>query len=299
MTAIMPVLAGVAIPPLLPGSAEWLRTMSASKIAAVVGLSPYESPFSLWHKMAGSVQPDESDAMRRGHFLEQGVADWFAHEHPDWQVVSGGQWAHADEPLFTAAPDRELWVPDGAVEGLEIKTSAVSEEWGQPGTGEVPVYYRAQCMWQMYVRGTRRTHVAVLLPFLTFASYVIDYDEADALTLADAARAFMDSLPGGPSEERPSIDAHSATYDVIKALPAGVIDEAVEITPDLTDRYLAALADHKAAEVEKRHCTSLVLDLIGDRKHAECAGTRIATRTVRTDGTTHSLRAATPKKDTK
>jgi hypothetical protein len=30
---------------LVPGSAEWLREMTASKVAAVLGLSPWESPF--------------------------------------------------------------------------------------------------------------------------------------------------------------------------------------------------------------------------------------------------------------
>jgi len=41
------------IPELEPGSAGWYQFMTASKVAAAMGLSPYESPFSLWHRMAG------------------------------------------------------------------------------------------------------------------------------------------------------------------------------------------------------------------------------------------------------
>jgi len=33
---------GVLVPRIEPGNPEWLRVMSASKIAAVLGLSPWE-----------------------------------------------------------------------------------------------------------------------------------------------------------------------------------------------------------------------------------------------------------------
>ena len=75
--------------PLVPGSPEWLQRMSASKIAAVVGLSPYQSRYSLWMQMAGlAPQPVQTKAMSRGHYLEPAIAAWFADQHPDWTVTT-------------------------------------------------------------------------------------------------------------------------------------------------------------------------------------------------------------------
>ena len=64
---------GVLVPRLEPGSAAWLQRMSASKIAAVVGLSSYQSRFSLWHRMAGLVEQEHglgSGSNGRGDLFE-------------------------------------------------------------------------------------------------------------------------------------------------------------------------------------------------------------------------------------
>ena len=43
-------ITGVRLGYIPPGSDEWRKYMTASKIAAVMGHSPYESRFSLWHR---------------------------------------------------------------------------------------------------------------------------------------------------------------------------------------------------------------------------------------------------------
>ena len=66
----------VPIPDMHPGDPEWLTVVSASKIAAVVGLSPYESAYSLWHLMAGNTEPQPNSAiLERGHYLEPVIAE--------------------------------------------------------------------------------------------------------------------------------------------------------------------------------------------------------------------------------
>lgn len=99
---------GVLLGPRMePGSPDWLATMSASKIAAVVGLSTYESRFSLWHRMSGLIDPEpDDDEKRRGHYLEPAIARWFADQHPEWVIEPTGTWGHQDRPWQTASPDR-------------------------------------------------------------------------------------------------------------------------------------------------------------------------------------------------
>lgn len=287
---------GVRLAPVQPGSAEWLATMSASKIAAVVGLSPYESRFSLWHRMAGLLPNEEPPAanLSRGHYLEAGVAAWFADQHPDWTIRPGGCWAHRDEPLFTASPDREIELPDGEIRGLELKTAADADEWGEPGTDEIPAGYKAQVIWQMLVRGTRITHVAMLSCYLEFREYVVTFNPDDAEFLASAAREFLDSLPGGPGEQRPDIDLHDATYEAVRRLHPGIEDRDVEIPADIGLRYLASVEQLVAAKAESTGAKAALLDAMGNARRALLADQPIARRQP-AKGDSVALYAITPK----
>ena len=65
-----------------PGNPKWhtLRRdgVTASEIAAVLGLSPWDSPFSLyWRKINGWCADDPVD-MSTGRRVEPVVADWWA-----------------------------------------------------------------------------------------------------------------------------------------------------------------------------------------------------------------------------
>ena len=80
--------------PPLPGTPEWVRLVTASKVAAIVGASPWESPRSLWHKMRGDLTDNTppTDAMQRGHLLEPAVITWWQHRHPDADTLTLQPW---------------------------------------------------------------------------------------------------------------------------------------------------------------------------------------------------------------
>lgn len=269
MTAPTGVLLG---PRMEPGTDEWLRTMSASKIAAVVGLSTYESRFSLWHRMSGLLdQEPDDDQKRRGHYLEPAIAQWFADQHPDWVIEATGTWGHPDRPWQTASPDRLVYrnVDDPQdVALLELKSAATTDEWGDPGTDEIPVGYRAQVLWQMDTVGVYVCHIAVLTAYLEFVEYVVHYDADEAAYLRDRARQFMDTLPGQPGERRPSLDGSTATYQSVRELHPDIEPIDVEVDERLAISYRDALAQYKAAEAEKQRLTAEVLDAIGTGRRA-------------------------------
>ena len=276
----MTALHGVELPPIEPGSPEWLTTISASKIAAIVGLSPYESPFSMWHKMAGNVTDTiNPEYARRGHALEPVVCQWFADNHPDWQVSRCPSYAHPDQPLFTASPDRTVWLPDGTVGLLEAKTSAYADDWGAPGTDAIPPGYRAQVVWQMGVTGATRCYVQVLIGMgLTFAEYVVDFEPEEFDYLAKQATAFLATLPGGSAERIPAIDDSSATYEAVRALHPEIADEDIEVPAPTVDRFEAAHDALKAAETEFTGAKSELLDAMSGARRALLAGRIVARR---------------------
>lgn len=283
---------GVLLPSVEPGSAEWLQRMSASKIAAVLGLSPYESRFSLWHRMAGLVPPEEqTDEMSRGHYLEPACATWFADQHPDWQVSPAGTFVHATDDKLAATPDRLVTCDTGEARLLECKTEGDADKWGAPGTDEVPIYYRAQGIWQMHVTGLRVCHFSVLTRYLVFAEYVVHYDPVDAQRMVDAAHGFLDTLPGGPKAKRPDLDAHSATYQVVRELNPQINGEDFDVPADLAWEFCGAQHQLKAAKAIEQAARSKLADAMGEHKRARFDDQTIADRRSKAGGTPY-LQAA-------
>ncbi|WP_043908727.1 YqaJ viral recombinase family protein [Kitasatospora griseola] len=322
-------LPGVVAPPtagptvlgyFTPGSEEWhaarANGIGGSEIAAVVGLSPYESRFSLWHRKQGLLAPvEESPQMYWGKVHEPNILAEFAKRHPEFSVRQAPTYAAADDPGQIANPDGLLtpscdcglhrkWCCDPSdcgpccencptcptvntqpTELVEAKTAIDDEGWGVEGTDEIPVYYRCQCLWYLDVLGLTRCHVAVLIGGWDYREYVVEYDAAEAQILREAGARFMQTVH---DDERPNIDGHSATYQAIRVLPEGLDDVNVEIPAELRDRFHAAQDQAWAAEDELAECKGRLLDAIGTGRRAVSGSDRVATRTVR-NGRTYQL----------
>jgi putative phage-type endonuclease len=60
---------------------ERIKWIGASEVASVFGLSPYATPFELWHQKAGRLAPpdlDDAERVQAGQFLEPAIAAWAA-----------------------------------------------------------------------------------------------------------------------------------------------------------------------------------------------------------------------------
>lgn len=274
-----------------PGSDDWhaarAQGVGGSEIAAVLGLSPFESRFSLWHRKQGLVSPvEENPQMYWGTRLEPAICDEFAARRPTWRIIKAPTYAGPGRPWQIANPDREIVDQFGdLVELVEAKTARDDEGWGEEGTDEIPVYYRCQCLWYLDTLGLTTCHVAVLIGGSDYREYVVHYDADEARILREAGERFVRSLHSG---ERPDIDGHTATYQAIRELPDGLEDVDVEIGAALRDRFHAAQDAFWAAEDELTECKSRLLDAIGTGRRAKVAADRVATRTVR-NGRTYQL----------
>lgn len=293
--ASAPAAGGIVLGYFTPGSDEWHAArrsgIGGSEIAAVMGLSPYESRFSLWHRKKGLVGPvEETPQMRWGTKHEPTICAEFAELHPEWSVDLAPTFRSAERPEQIVNPDRVLRGADGQIELLEAKTARDAEGWGEEGTDEIPVWYRCQCLWYLDALRLRRCHVAVLIAGADYREYVVEYDEADALAMRAAAVEFMRTLA---EDERPSIDGHSATYQVLRELPEGLEDVDVEIDPLLRERFHSAQDQFWSAEDELTACKGELLDAIGTGRRAVVLGDRVATRTVRAGRTYQLLPART------
>ncbi|MEV6777028.1 YqaJ viral recombinase family protein [Streptomyces syringium] len=278
-----------------PGTPEWEEAraglvITATDAAAVVGLSPWRSPFSLWHHKAGTVLHEDvapTAAMEWGTRLEPVIAEAFADAHPDLVVHETGTWAHGERDWQRATPDRIVTPAGGGPASLlEIKTSRYADGFGEPGTDDVPVYYRCQVLWQLDTLGLDSATVAVLVAGQEYREYTIPYDAAEATFLRDQAETFLRSIAAAAP---PPLDGHTATYRTVRQLPDGVEDVVADIAPGIAEAYRAAVLDYQRAEELKMARASAVLSAMGNARRCKADGQTVATRTARPDGTTRSL----------
>lgn len=272
-----------------PGSPEWhaarANGLGGSEIAPVLGLSPWESRFSLWHRKAGYVGPvEESPEMEWGKRLEPVILQKYRDQHPELDYrVRNGTFVHDERPYQIANPD--LLAVDRAV---EAKYSMFGDGWGEPGTDEIPIYYRPQVLWYGDVLGLDRIDVCVLIGGCDYREYTITYDPVEAAELRAAAEEFLHSIEVG---DRPNIDEHSATYQVIREMHP-LIDEAdVDLDDELAALYIASRVDLEVATAAEQQARSLIADAMGNAKRAIWDGRTIASRQARGDGTPYVVAA--------
>lgn len=276
-----------------PGSADWLKAMTASKVATVLGLTPaeWDTPYSLWHKMAGIMPaPPQTDAMGRGHQFEPLIRGWVATHNPTWQVHETGTWQHPEHTGHYANPDG-LIVTDSGTSLLEIKTAADLFEW----QGEVPPYYLAQAMWQMHVTGAETTWFAVCGPFELFdrkpRMFEVHRDDQIIAGIVAKADAFMASLAAGTPPPRadsadPTVSALRWRYPTVEKVPP------VQVPAEIADPYLHALALADQLKHDMADAKAGLLEWMGTACEAEYEGQIIATRTNGRNGAPPSLRKA-------
>jgi putative phage-type endonuclease len=274
---------------LIPTSseAEWLaarrKGVTASEIAVLMGLSPYSSPYALYHQKLGILDSaDDNAAMERGRVLEPHIARKFAERHPDRFVCGDGRelWRHGDRRWQMATPDRTVGNPDAV---LECKVDGGSDEWGEPGTGEVPVHYRAQALWQMDVMDVDTAHVACLkVREWRVDEYVIVMDDearADLKLMRAEALDFLARLELG---DVPDVDWRPATIAALKSMHPNEGTGDVEVRRSLAIQYQAAVRRAEKAGKRKDEMTARMLAAIGDGRAAlDCrTGDVVATRSV-------------------
>jgi putative phage-type endonuclease len=275
----------LSIPEVTPGSPEWFTYMTASKVSAIMKHSTYDSYLSLWLKMHGQIQPEQdTEITRRGHYLEPAVRAWFRDQHPEWHVTETGMWVHPEIPWAAATPDGIVHTPEGT-ELFEAKSSTLDHEWGEPLTDQVPPGYYDQAQWQMFVTGARRVRLAVIKSFLEFAEYVIEYDAEYMVIMLAAVTEFMDSLAAGRRPSIDPLDGHTATYQAIKELNPGIIDETVDLDDDIAIAYLQAVTERKAAEYIEQAAKSVIADYAGEARYVYWGNSKMFTRQSRGGGT--------------
>jgi putative phage-type endonuclease len=232
---------------LVQGSAQWhahRRAMrNASETPAVLGLSPWVTPYRLWLIKTGRADQAVNAAMRHGTGLEP------AARHA-YEVETG----HVMQPLVLQDGPYSASLDGMTLDGeliVEIKCpmrGRSSTLWQAVAAGEVPPHYAAQIQHQLMVSGAQQAHLWVFDGERGLL-HTITPDAAAAAMIRDAWDAFMRfidedtppplTVPDTVHREDSEWNSAAAAYLAAKRCA----DEAAA-SLDLARQQLVALAQH-------------------------------------------------------
>lgn len=256
-------------------SPEWHAAratgIGGSEVAAILGLSPWESPYSLWHAKANGWISEPNAEMEWGTLLEPALLNWYEAHAPNLVDIerAPGLYHHRSRAWQRASPDGIAWIADGGGGCdpilVECKKASSDDQWGTPGTDEIPAYYRVQAVWYMDTLGIHVTDFVVTNLGRAPDIYSVTYDPEEARLLRGHAAAFWRSLKHG---RVPDLDGHAATLQTVRRQHPDIDGTDITITPGLASAWIAAKTTLKAAEQEARYTAAALLDAMGDARRA-------------------------------
>jgi putative phage-type endonuclease len=274
----------------------WLAARSqgvgASESAALFGVSPWETPVSLWAKKTGRVVDKGPDGewVLWGNLLEPAIATRYE-QQTGRKIWQGGPYAVAQHPTIAcmrATPDR--WVieaPDRRnVPGLlQVKnTNAFKVRDWDDGP---PIWIQIQVQHEMAVTGLSWASVAVLIGGNEFQFFDVERHPAFIAELETQCQAFWRFVE---ADEQPPIDVSERTLETVKRLHPADNGSEIALPEQALEWWVqleAAKANLKSAAADKLEAEVRLKDAIGD---AVCGvlpdGRRLTLKTSHNPGST-------------
>jgi putative phage-type endonuclease len=251
--------------------------VGGSDVAAILGLSPYGSPYSVWLEKVTGLTVERSDEMEErlelGKDAEQFLASVFNRHHRDagiavdlreyGQLELGSDtypWlrGHADGLVFDATTKH--------ADGWEAKTDRSFTPWK-----EIPAYYQCQAQTYMMLTGLDHWWFTVGFAGWNVKHYVVEADADDQALIAKATETFWrDHVLTGIA---PDPDAHPATTAAIRHRYNITDPDDILYADPITSDYIHLLHEAKRNLDSVRNRVTLLENAIKDRL-ADCAELR-------------------------
>jgi len=242
--------------------AAWLeqrRTgIGGSDAAAVLGISKWRTPLSVWLDKTGQADAvEENDSMRWGTLLEPVIRQEYA-QRTGREIVMPGLIRHPQREWMLATPDGVS--RDNRV--VEIKTARSADGWGEPGSDQVPEDYLIQVQHYMAVTALPVADIAVLIGGSDFRIYTVESDAElqEMLVAAEDAfwRTVVERTPPAPISYADAM----AMYGKRARKDSPVV--ATEEVLTALDELKTIRAAIKTAEVEEENRKAVIIKAMGE-----------------------------------
>lgn len=262
-----------------PGTDQHGRLITASKVASILGVSRWESSYSLWHRMRGNIGNDPpKDIFKVGLAFEKALAELWRLQNPGWRLSRGEVQFVTERFGFPAMAtiDRRA-VRGRARRIIEFKIARDLSEWGDPDlAGDLPMDYVTQVIFQQMVSGiTDTANVVVMGPFFKNFTYNVQHDEVIADWIVGECIKFWESLQNGVE---PKLDNSVSSYSAIKKVYPDMEDYDIEVPEDLVSEIKNVKSQLSQHEDRERELRIQLLDLMGNAQRATINGEIVARR---------------------
>ncbi len=271
---------------------EWVKarreTLGGSDAAAIMGLSPYESPFHVYMDKVGLLpEKEDSEAMRQGRDLEEYVARRFAEETGKKVRRCNAILYNPLYPFAHANVDRLLAGEDA---GLECKTTSVLN-LKKFKDGTYPDNYYVQCVHYMAVTGAKRWYLAVLVLGKEFKIFQIERNEEEIAALMKEEEAFGRRIREGIP---PEPDGSKSTSEALTAVFPESDGGEVSLLSFENDLGAYAALNRKIKELEKGRdeIANKIKGFMGSAGRGESTSYRVSWLTTSRTGFDHNRFAA-------
>jgi putative phage-type endonuclease len=241
------------------------KSLGASDMAAILGISPYKSAYDVWLEKTDKLPPEQeinNDAIEAGNRFERGVLSW---AQQSLGPLRRNVYLKADSLPIHAILDARV-VKDGTP--VEAKTaglfSPLSGEWGMEHTDQIPDAYLVQVQVQMLCSGKDMAFLAAFLGGRGFQMYdiPINVDLQDIIKVK--AVEFWDKhvvadVP--PVDSLPSLDLISK----MNRTPG----KQVSVADELIQEWLSAKEALKQSEDRQAILKAQIYAALGDAEASE------------------------------
>jgi predicted phage-related endonuclease len=262
-----------------PGSEAHGRLITASKVASILGVSRWESAYSLWHRMRGNIQSEPAkDIYNVGLAFEMALAELWKIEHPGWRLSAGEVQFVSDRFGFPAMATVDRRAMRGKHRRIvEFKIARDLGEWGDPElSGDLPMDYVTQVIFQQMVSGITDTADVVLMSaWFKHFTYHVEHDQTVADWIAKECLQFWQSLQTG---DAPDLDDSVSTYACVKALHPEIDGTEVEVPAELVIQLREIRKGIGEIQAKQLALRAQLLDLMGNAQYAHVNGETVARR---------------------
>lgn len=251
---------------------EWLdkrkATIGGSEAAAVVGLDPYVSPYTLWQRKKGFIEETQTSLPAEfGKFAEAFVAQQFTRETGKRVVRENAILYNEDYPFAHANIDRRI-VGENA--GLECKTTSALN-LSKFKNGAYPAKYYVQCVHYMMVCGFDRMYLACLIGNSAFEIFTIERDEDEIATLANMESKFAELLAGDAPPEITVSEASENDSQTLNTLYSEGNGDRITLygRDSAFDRLTECIEEKKRIDAEITALQNIIKADLGENERGE------------------------------
>jgi putative phage-type endonuclease len=236
---------------------ERTKGIGASEAPAILGLSTWGSPLSVYTSKILPLEPEseEVEHLRWGHLLEPVIIDELGREMGMRVEPCGMLIRSVERPHILATLDGVVFPDPGPPVPAEVKTTGFyAKEWLTEG---VPEAVNAQLQQQLYVTGADAGFVVVLLNGNKMRWRAVDRDHE----FLDHALPSLDEFWQRVTEgEAPDADGREATLAALKRLYPRDNGESVALDGEIADlvadreglKRKAKAVEDELAEIENK-----------------------------------------------